>query len=121
VKALRRNSSGPFTIEQAVGLDELEPAGPGLRHMMISMERATSSMPTIVAGVELAAAVSMGKKIARTAICQEVPEGVFRVVDEDGHLIALYGPPRESDDELVVARAVRVLRPHGQDGEDEAS
>jgi len=45
-------------------------------------------------------------------------DGVFRVLDGAGSLIALYGPARP-DDEGIEARAVRVLRPwrEGNSGE----
>jgi hypothetical protein len=63
----------------------------------------------------------MGRKIERQALAGAVPDGVFRIMDGSDRLVALYGPPKPTDESEIAARAVRVLRPFGQDGVDEAT
>ena len=118
VASLRRTASGEFSIDDSVSLDELEklPAGSAASRAM-SIEEATRGMPSIAVEGELADAVAMGKPLESGA-AQVPPDGVFRVLDGAGSLIALYGPARP-DDEGIEARAVRVLRPwrEGNSGE----
>lgn len=110
VASLERTRSGAFGIEDCVGIDELEREGPEAYAM--SMEQATRTMPSITVDEGLALAVSMGKKILVGQA--EPPSGstVFRVIDPQGRLVALHGPPREDDDEEIASRAVRVIRPY---------
>jgi len=118
VASLRRTASGEFSIDDSVSLDELEqlPAGSATSRAM-SIEEATRGMLSVVVEGDLAGAVAMGKPLEPGA-AQVPPDGVFRVLDGAGRLIALYGPARP-DDEGIAARAVRVLRPwrEGSSGE----
>ena len=120
VASLVRTVSGVFTLADSVTLDELERLGPALAaSRAISIEDATRGMPSVPVSGELATAIAMGKPLAAGAAV--VPaDGVFRVLDGRGKLIALYGPAR-SDDEGIAARAVRVLRPHGEGNDGEAA
>jgi tRNA pseudouridine55 synthase len=114
---IERRASGRFEIGRSVTLDDL--AEKGAEACLISIEEATGAMTTVTLRGEAAEEVTMGKPILPGT--DGVPEGagVFRVLDEQGRLLALYGPPRE-DDEGILARAVRVLRPHSRD-DDEAA
>jgi len=118
VESLRRTASGAFDIASSITLEELECSSVG--ESLISLEDATREMPSAQVGDELATAVSMGKPIPVGSF--EVPEqgATFRVMDEGGTLVALYGPPRV-DDEGIAARAVRVVRPHPGGTADEAA
>lgn len=121
VSSLVRTRSGPYALEGAETLEELEGVGAeGIAARALPLEAATCEMPTLALDGERAVAVTMGKPILQGAA--EVPaEGVvFRVLDGSGRLIALYGPPRP-DDEGIVARAVRVVRPHNEASTDEAA
>jgi len=122
VSSLRRTASGRFDIADAVTFDELELGGEGegaTPRGAMSIEEAMSEMPGVNVGLELAEAVAMGKPIE--AGSAEVPTGVvFRLQDDSGRLIALYGPARP-EDEGIAARAVRVLRPHGEGNDGEAA
>jgi len=120
VASLVRTVSGGFTLADSVTLDELERVGPALAaSRAISIEDATREMPSLPVAGELATAVSMGKPLGAGEA--EVPaDGVFRVLDGEGKLIALYGPARQ-DDEGIAARAVRVLRPYGEGNNGEAA
>ncbi len=111
VSRLRRTRSGQFSIEDAVSLEDVDIQRPdSVSDAAISIEDATSTMPTVRVSMEQARAVAMGKPIMAGVIDAPVSDEVFRVLDPRGSLIALYGPARP-DDEGIDARAVRVLRP----------
>jgi tRNA pseudouridine55 synthase len=123
VSALRRTRSGSFRIEDAFPLES-----PGTGEMvttgaLLSLEKATSWMPTIeVTGVGRTA-VTQGKPLLAEWLNSDLDFSgateVFRVLDADGSLIALYGPPRAGDPEEVRGRAVRVIRPNTLRAEDD--
>ncbi len=107
VASLERRRSGHYRIEDSLGLPQIEDLGE--RVPLIGMEEATSRMPTLVLEGEEATAVTMGKPLLDCS--PEVPEseGVFRILDGGGKLLAFYGPPRDDDGEEITARAVRVI------------
>ena len=116
VEELRRTRSGRFSIEGALTLDRLSSAEPEeIAEFITSLEDATDWFPTVVVNDEGALGVGAGKQL----LAQWIDEGgggvtpgeVFRVLDRRGRLLALFGPPRESDGEGIVGRAVRVIRP----------
>ncbi|MFH1148982.1 MAG: tRNA pseudouridine(55) synthase TruB [Actinomycetota bacterium] len=114
VSGLRRILSGRFGIERAVTLEELEREDTPQRRVL-SMEEATGGMPTMVVWEEAARAVRFGKKLPPESAgnidfrADDVPD-VFRVLDTDGTLLALYGPPAGEAD-MGCYRVRRVLRP----------
>ena len=119
VASLVRTVSGRFTLADSVSMEDLELLGPsGAALRAVSIEDATSEMPGLAVAGEVVTAVAMGKPLASGDA--PAPEGVFRVLDENGRLIALYGPARP-DDEGIAARAVRVLRPYGEGNDGEAA
>ncbi|MHB8896422.1 MAG: tRNA pseudouridine(55) synthase TruB [Candidatus Geothermincolia bacterium] len=110
VSSLERTRSGMFVIEQSVRLEELENSGAD--SYMMSLEEATASMATVTLTGEQGTAVTMGKPIPSGTCAPPRAGEVFRVLDSEGRLLALYGPPRPDDGEEIAARAVRVFRPH---------
>jgi tRNA pseudouridine55 synthase len=114
---IERRASGALGIGDSVTLEEL--AADGVGPYLISAEEATCDMPTAHLSGAAAEAVTMGKPILDGT--PGLPEGrvVFRVLDGEGRLLALYGPPRD-DDEGVAARAVRVLRPYSRHADEAA-
>lgn len=119
VAALRRVRSGEFLVKDCVTLACLE--GSGIEGHALSLEDATAWMPTLRAPEDTALAVSMGKPLPAGIEGAEHLDGVFRVLDPRGRLIALYGPAREGDEDWIAARALRVLRPHNSGENDEAA
>ena len=120
VSSLVRVRSGPYALEDAVTLHELErELGEAIAARLVTLEEATADMPTLALSGEQALAVTMGKPIEEGSA--EPPcSGVFRIVDGSGALLALYGPPR-GEDEGLSARAVRVVRPHNEAKSHEAA
>lgn len=114
VSALRRLASGRFDIAGAVGLDELEEEPETARKAWLTMEEATRGMPGVTVEADEATCVSIGKPLRGVEIEAGISEHAFRVLDPGGRLVAIYGPPRKDDEPDIVARAVRVLRPHGR-------
>jgi tRNA pseudouridine55 synthase len=127
VYSLRRTRSGDFTEGSAVPLERLLSLDlRGLTSSMISLEHATKSMPGLFLSKEGEREVALGKPLVRDwiSVPREYPERdeTFRVLDGEGYLIALYGPPRPDDGQEIIGRAVRVLRPGSQvSGKDEAA
>jgi tRNA pseudouridine55 synthase len=117
VSQLRRLRSGIFSIEVAEAFDTLVSDRERLTRSMISIEDATREMPSIQVGEPGAIAVGQGKPLQLEWIStfwseeRGVPKKTFRVFDNSGRLLALYGPPRADDGEEIAARPVRVLRP----------
>jgi tRNA pseudouridine55 synthase len=114
MSGLRRTRSGHFGIEQAVRLEGLVDDD-AVRRSLISMEGATGGMPTLVVAEGAARAVRFGKKLPPTSaeradFTPESAPSTFRVVDTEGTLLALYGPPAGEAD-MGCYRARRVLRP----------
>lgn len=114
VRELRRIASGPFLIERAATLEELEsPGRTCLETAILSLEEATAGMPTVEVAGEAARAARLGQPLSSDWLPGALTPAadVFRVIDPDGKLIALYGRARESDTAEVAARAKRVIRP----------
>lgn len=114
ISGLRRTRSGRFAIEQAADLDDLADEAT-VRERLVSMERATDGMPTLIVAEAAAWAVRFGKKLspesaASADFTPETAPSTFRVLDAAGWLLALYGPPVHEDD-MGCYRARRVLRP----------
>ena len=126
IAELRRMRSGTFTLERSVALERLISGEISIAEAMITMEEATSGWPTVAVEGEVALAVGQGKPMQGDWIAGVPERGPdhmnFRVVDASGRLLALYGPPRPDDEQEIVARPVRVIRPVTLgSGEDEAA
>lgn len=102
LKSLRRTTSCGFSTERAVGLDALDQLkGQGrLDEAVIGMNDALHFMPAAVAGDVLARKILNGKKLwavdfpTRPATTEQ---GFFKVVDQNGHLIAVLGDSAAAD------------------------
>jgi len=100
LKALRRTQSGPFTLQQAVGLDRLAAdleQGPralaDLERRLVSLSDALAELPAFPVSPTLADKVLHGLPIEASP---RVPDGRVRVVDASGRLLAVaeVGPTR---------------------------
>ena len=114
VSALRRTRAGIFSIEDAVGLDELEGSDEtAIAARVVTMERATDWMRTAVVSAETARGVRLGHPLTGcwTRGGRRGPDETLRVLDEDGCLLAFYGPARVDDGPEIAARALRVIKP----------
>lgn len=116
VEELRRTRSGVFAVNDAIDMERLSGAEPEeVKGFAKSLEEATASFPTVAVNKEGASGVAYGKPLHASWIANSDGNdraGVtFRVLDSDGSLLALYGPPREEDGEGIAGRPVRVIRP----------
>ncbi|MDD5447877.1 MAG: tRNA pseudouridine(55) synthase TruB [Actinomycetota bacterium] len=125
VTKLRRLKSGNFDISSAVRISEvLESAKSGsLGGLIKSMEDATSHIPSIRVGGSTAIGVRMGKPLTREVaeIKKVSNERLFRVLGDNGELLAFYTPALNEEENQVVARARRVIRPYPDVGEKNAN
>jgi tRNA pseudouridine55 synthase len=91
LETLRRIASGPFRIEEAVTLAELEALVDARQPLpLLPLSRALAHLPAVTAGAQAAAALGQGRRVA----CAEVglPEGLrgrVRVMREDETLLAV--------------------------------
>jgi tRNA pseudouridine55 synthase len=86
--ALRRTRSGAFSIEQAIALDDLDPAS--ARARLIDPTRATEGLPAARLEAAAAAAASQGKVLFWQDLCADpAPAGQARLLDPSGQLLAL--------------------------------
>jgi tRNA pseudouridine55 synthase len=93
LKALRRTSSGPFTLDRALPLDRLRALGPeGARAYLWSMSDALGGLPALAVSEQDQARVTHGVPLEVGRAVQ----GRVRVVAADGQLLALaeVGPDR---------------------------
>jgi len=84
---LCRTRSGPFTLDQAVTLEELEQLGPALESRVIPMLAATG-LPTFEIDARVARRVRNGVQLGRQEIRGAPPEGMLQLAHA-GKLVAL--------------------------------
>jgi tRNA pseudouridine55 synthase len=116
VFSLRRKSSGDFSEDSAMTLEELLSLDTSaLMESMVSLEDATRSMPGVSVAPEGERRTALGEPLLREWISDGClnpdEESIFRISSGEGDLIALYGPPRTEDGPEICGRAVRVIRP----------
>lgn len=80
---LRRTSVGPFTLEDAVPLEQVGPEA------VRPMAEAVRHLAILPADADMAEAVGVGKVLDRSAIGAE-GEGPWAVTDAEGELLAVY-------------------------------
>jgi tRNA pseudouridine55 synthase len=97
---LCRTRSGPFTLEQAIPLGELESQEPGC---VIPMAAATG-LPTCEVNLRTAQHVSHGVQLGRNEVSGAVSRGLVQLVHK-GKLVALV----EAETGIPVLRTVRVF------------
>ncbi len=90
LRALRRLSVGPYTIDEAVPLDELAP------ERLLPPVEALRGRPRVTVDEETAALVRNGRVLEAAALGVVAPGGggPCAVVDESGGLLAVYVPHR---------------------------
>ncbi len=88
--ALVRTASGPFTIEEAVPLDqarEAAAAGPAeLERLLLPIDAGLDDLPELVVGPAEVAALSRGQFVK---VETGVPDAPTRIRDESGRLVAI--------------------------------
>jgi tRNA pseudouridine55 synthase len=87
--ALTRTASGPFTLDQARPLDEVRAALTTGRaeEILLPMDTGLESYPLMKIGAQDLASLARGQHLKRGR--EDGPEGLVRVVDESGRLVAI--------------------------------
>jgi len=100
---LIRTRSGPFGLEQAVSLDELEAQreGGGWKKRLLPLEAALPEMTVLQLTAEESRRLSLGQTIPGSAL----PTRLSRALDETGALVAIV----EYDAEMMVWRPQKVF------------
>ncbi|MCU1357392.1 MAG: truB [Acidimicrobiales bacterium] len=88
LSALRRTSVGPFSIEEAVPLEQVGP------ERVRPLVEAVRHLDTVVVDDDGAAAVAVGKVLERSALGVPDGDGPWAVLDGAGALLAVYEPFR---------------------------
>ena len=84
-RSLRRTSVGPFTLAEAVPLEDVSP------EVVRPMIEAVRHLDACTVGSEVAADVAVGKVMARTTLgLDAAAAGPWAVVGPDGALLAVY-------------------------------
>ena len=88
---LRRTASGPFRIEEAVTLPELEArVDKGQPLPVVSLSRALAHLPVGTADRSAAAALAQGQRVAASAVgLSDQARGRVRILREDDSLLAV--------------------------------
>jgi tRNA pseudouridine55 synthase len=87
--ALTRTASGPFTLDQARPLDEVRSALAAGRaaDLLLPMDTGLDSYPVMTIGAQDLVSLARGQQLRRGD--DPGPEGLVRVVDETGRLVAI--------------------------------
>ena len=84
---LRRTAVGPFTLAEAVPLDDLDPAS------LLDPADALRWLPSVTVGEEIASWVAHGRVLPLDAVSPGEPSPLrWRVLGPDGRLLAVYRP-----------------------------
>jgi tRNA U55 pseudouridine synthase TruB len=89
--SLRRTSVGPYTLDDAVPLEQVAP------ERALPMADAVRHLPRVVVDDERATDIAVGKVLPRAALALESDDGAehWAVFDETGALLAVYEPFRD--------------------------
>lgn len=87
--ALTRTASGPFLVDRAHPLEEVRAALADGRasEMLLPMDAGLEELPVVPITSEEVQSLARGQQLRRTR--DEPPEGLVRVVDETGRLVAI--------------------------------
>lgn len=88
LRNLRRTSVGPYTLADAVALEEVSP------EVVRPMVEAVRHLDQVVVGAEVEADVAVGKVLVRDVLGAKAGDGPWAVLADDGHLLAVYEPFR---------------------------
>jgi tRNA pseudouridine55 synthase len=86
--ALRRTRSGGLSVDEAVDLDQLQPEDMATR--VVDMAAGLADLPDVSVEGRTAVAVRNGMKLPTTALDEVPVEGLLRVLDAEGGLLAVY-------------------------------
>ena len=86
LSALRRTKAGPFGIEQATTLEAWQAMGPDWARILRPMDEAVTAFPRVDADADTARRVNLGQIPPAPP---GLPEGLARVYDPQGRLIAI--------------------------------
>lgn len=113
VSGLRRIQSGGFSIEDSVKLEDLTSGKVNVDENILSIEKVSSHLPTVIVSPEGKSGVQCGKPIIKEWIDSgfgEIKPGqIVRVVSENGKMLALYRGVERCDEHDYIAKAVRVI------------
>jgi tRNA pseudouridine55 synthase len=84
--SLRRTRVGSLTVEEAVGIDELDQ----WESHLLSPSEALRDLPRVSVGPETAAAVRHGIRFVAGEVLSCTEPGPYRVIDDQGDLLAVY-------------------------------
>lgn len=113
VSGLRRLQSGKFLIEGAVELEHLTSGRTDVDENIMSVEKASSHIPTVVVSPPGQRGVQCGKPLLKEwadPVSIEVDPGqIVRIVSREGKLLALYRGVDRCEEYDYIAKAVRVI------------
>ncbi len=89
LRTLRRTSVGPFTLDDAVPLEQVDP------DVLLPMSDAVRHLERVDVSDALAADVAFGKVLERAVLGVDDSDGPWAVIDGRGDLLAVYEPFRE--------------------------
>jgi tRNA pseudouridine55 synthase len=121
LESLRRTAAGPFTLEGALALPDVEALARegALAARVVPPATALGGMPEVRLDPEEVEALAHGRQVARRA-----PAPLCRAVDGQGRLVAVCGPDRTGE-RLAPLRVFAVgepgRAPHGGDSGDRPS
>ncbi len=91
--ALARTASGPFRIEEAISLEALRGAAAAgadaLGRLLLPKDSGLEQVPRLTLGEDDVLAIVRGQFVHLPAAAPDSPEGLFRLTDADGRLIAI--------------------------------
>lgn len=110
---LTRTRSGNFKLDDALSIEELSSLNKEtILKKIITMEEATSQIPSITLSGEALKNASMGKYLSAVDFHPyKIPDGTFRILDDKGVIIALYTSLKHNGGDFVV-KPLRVIRPY---------
>ncbi len=114
VLALRRLSIGRFGEKSLISYEAVRSGDRAkIESKLIAMEEATYFLPSVVVNLDGEVSVKLGKPLDYSMIVAPKGKtkisGSTKVLNSEGKIIAIYGPPRKEDPGNIIGRAIRVL------------
>jgi tRNA pseudouridine55 synthase len=93
LEALRRTRAGPFSVADAMTLDAIEAAGPGIEGRLVDLNTLLGDMPAVTLTEEGLRRAGNGNTLGPAHLLATVPEGPpnghVRVLDASGGLVSV--------------------------------